>query len=156
MTAPNIYRKKGICEAILENFDSAIDAHAKSLKIFAKIHDKKHEKDIFVGNALFNIGVCMNKKGDPDKAIKYLEKASTMTSINLGGDHLHIADITFQIGISFKLKLQLDNAKECFEDALKIMEKASQHESAEAANILELIGDMVSKKQIVPLLYHYL
>lgn len=133
-------QKKGICEAILKKFDTAIDAHAKSIKIFNKINDKGHEKDIFVGNALFNIGVCMNEKGDPDKAIKYLEKASTMISRNLGEDHLHIADITFQIGISFKLKLELDDAKKCFEGALKIMEQASQYESTKAANILEIIG----------------
>jgi len=98
----------------------------------------------------------MNEKGDPDKAIKYLEKASTMISRNLGEDHLHIADITFQIGISFKLKLQLDDAKKCFEGALKIMEQASQYESTKAANILEIIGDMAIQEQSFEIAERYL
>lgn len=89
----------------------------------------------------------MNEKGDPDKAIQYLEKASSMTSKKLGEDHLHVADIMFQIGLSFQLKLQPDNAKMYFEDALKIMELASHYHSIKAANILELIGDMAIQER---------
>eukprot|EP00559_Dactyliosolen_fragilissimus_P000213 CAMPEP_0184874626 /NCGR_PEP_ID=MMETSP0580-20130426/42505_1 /TAXON_ID=1118495 /ORGANISM="Dactyliosolen fragilissimus" /LENGTH=1037 /DNA_ID=CAMNT_0027377671 /DNA_START=1768 /DNA_END=4881 /DNA_ORIENTATION=+ len=131
--------KKGMCLALLHEYDSAIECHLESMTTFLKLYGPKH---ITYANALHNIGSCLNEKGEPDKATKYLQKALTFTREKLGYDHTHICDILIQLGVSFNYMSNWSEAQKYFEEALEFCKQISQYESEKSANIMEQIGDM--------------
>jgi len=51
-----------------------------------------------VKNSLFNIGLCLNSLGKPEKAKKCLEQAYKLTKNLYGEETLESSDILFHIG----------------------------------------------------------
>jgi len=137
-------QKRGICEALQDKTDKAIQSHLESLRLYKRIHGANH---IVVSNALFNIGVCMNDKGTPEEAIKLFQKAITITKTCLGEDHLDVVDILHQMAISYRLLSNTKEARVCLDEAIVIFKHHSQHETVKASIIMELISDIAIEQK---------
>ena len=141
----NILQKRGIYQAWQNDLHNAIFSHTESLKIHQGIHGSNH---FDVANALFSIAVCMNSQGSPNQALKLLQKARSIIKNSMGDDSLDLVDILHQLGISYKLMHDLMEARNTLEGAIKIQKQKqhsqSQYQTLKSAQIIELIGDIVS------------
>ena len=139
----NILQKRGICLSSMAKNDlhNAIFSHMESLKIYQGIHGSNH---FDVANALFSIAVCMNSQGSPNQASKLLQKAHSIIKNSMGDDSLDLVDILHQLGISYKLMNDLTEARNTLEGAIQIQKQHSQYQTLKSAQIIELIGDIVS------------
>lgn len=87
--------KKAICLATISKYSAAVASHTEALKVYRSVHGPSH---ISVKNSLFNIGLCLNSLGKPEKAKKCLEQAYKLTKNLYGEETLESSDILFHIG----------------------------------------------------------
>ena len=75
-------------------------------------------------DALNNLGLAWNSKGEYDKAIEFYEKALTSDIKTFGTDHPSVATSWNNLGLAWNSKGEYDKAIEYLEKALKVFRKA--------------------------------
>lgn len=122
--------KKRLYRDALESFSLAI-RHYK--ECFGDVH-------LTVANVFFNMGVCLNATGDPERASQCLVKALRITATELGWDHPEAAEAMEHLGESYKQMGDVDQSLTWCEKALAIRKYT---EDLALAALLHFTGDLV-------------
>ena len=122
-----------------KDVNGAVQKAEESLK-FAK--EKLGEKSPNVMKSLNNLGVIYFTAGDSEKAQAYYRQAIEFSDINLGKDHLFMADTLVNLS---KLNYQEKRYGETvsnLEKALKIREKSLKENDPQIAAVLAMLGQV--------------
>jgi tetratricopeptide (TPR) repeat protein len=122
--------KRKLYRDALESFSLAI-RHYK--ECFGDVH-------LTVANVFFNMGVCLNATGDPERASQCLMKALRITTAELGGDHPEAAEAMEHLGESCKQLGDIEKSLFWCEKALAIRKHT---EDLTLAALLHFTGDLV-------------
>ncbi|MCK4444775.1 MAG: tetratricopeptide repeat protein [Thermoplasmata archaeon] len=111
---PRAYANLG-ATAFYINLDESVKWHQKSIDMAIRISDLR-----ILGHSLCNIAGCMNQKGEPKKALDYLERALQISK-ELDEKKL-ICSANIQSGWSYRLEGTLNESRKCFESAVRVAE----------------------------------
>jgi tetratricopeptide (TPR) repeat protein len=112
---PRAYANLG-ATAFYINLDESVKWHKKSIDLATQNSDLR-----ILGHSLCNIAGCMNQKGEPKKALEYLERAVEISK-ELDEKKL-ICSINIQSGWSHRLEGTLNESLKCFELAVRTAEE---------------------------------
>lgn len=101
-----------------------------------------------MANTLFNLGVSLNAKGSPDKAIRCFVKAIRITKAKLGDDHLDVADTYEQVAESNKLLFRYNDATNYYEKALAVRKHSTGGTDVKSAATMHELGKIYLQEEL--------
>ncbi|MFQ6128699.1 MAG: tetratricopeptide repeat protein [Thermoplasmata archaeon] len=112
---PRAYANAGSSTFFID-IDESLKWHERSMEMAIRNSDLR-----ILGHCLCNVSGCLNKKGEPRKALEYLEEAS-MISKKLGENRM-MCSVNIQAGWSHRLEKKWTDSNRCYEHAVQLAEK---------------------------------
>ena len=129
-----VYSNLGHAYGELDDFDTALFYHQKSLEIVKELEDKRGEAAV-----LSNIARIYEKKGDLKKALEYYEE-----SLRINPDEKAKAETLNSIALVYSKEGQYDKAIEYLKQAIEI-DRSYENYHWEGRHLLNL-GDVYTQK----------